>query len=1172
MSGDANIDRMQEQPIDEDDGSPDSKQFIPNYGPPQGIPRPNMPQSFRPGMKPPNMPPMPYRGPIMRPQRPMGMRPGHHGMRPMGMPNYRGPPRPFDGPQRPPFDMSTRGPPRYPPQRYPPRMVDSDDNPDGYFDQDGFPPDDFPNMPPNMHHRGPMPPRGYGMPPGPHFMGGPPRMMNGGPSASDMGPPGPYGPPRPGYMTPRGQYPQFSPGGQDMSYDGQPGGPPPNGQPPYGVMPPPHPMLTSGNSDMSQMGHHDESSPNGGGPLLPLSASSDSDERQNMPVGPGPMPPPPMQPPFGGMPPPYGQLPSQQQPNLYQQQQGMQPSSTQAVGNHNGPPGRPYMQPPPMGFPPVPPIMHSGPPPPLGGGSGGMYSMPPPPNPQQPPPSGSYSGAHQISAPPPQPTNPRDEIWVEHTAADGKVYFYNMQTRETRWDKPERVTVIRHGDVEKPAVASATTYQAAPTSVVGQPRPSIQANPVPVKPPEVAAWTEYKSGEGKSYYHNSQSNQTTWDKPQVIIDWENSFKKIEDQPKPPVEPPFSNVAQTTPVVQSKPPEPAKVQQTPTTEKKPEVVQQQAPVAEKEPEPKKEPEQQKDSSRPISSTAVSGTPWCVVWTGDGRVFFFNPSKRISVWETPDELKGRADVERMLKKPPGDESDPSSSPKDDSTKSTDAIDNGVVVEEQEPPSKKPKLEEPIQKAAVLKDASPKPEAMVVDEEAKQIVTERIGEDAMKEALDRAAKDQASLPYEVRAEQFRQMLIDKQVSAFSTWDKELHKIVFDHRYLLLTCEERKQAFESYVRERADVERTEKKHKMREKKDKFNELLATANLNSKSSYSDFSSKYGRDERFKGIEKSRERESLFQAFISDLRRKEKDKTSSKDKLKTDFIALLKEHKSISRRSHWSDVKKKIDSDSRYRAVESSSRREDWFREYVKKLDDAKESEKASREDSEKRKEREKRERQEASLRERKKEVEEARTNSMREKDREREAHLRKEAEANFNALLTDVIKSEIMPWKDAKKLLRKNSRWDAIADVLSRNDREKLFDTYVSGLNKKTKEAFLKMLEGNESITYWTSWRDLKDILKDESRFEKLLSSEKKWKAEFRDWTQERESKAKKSFNEMLKEKTSLISSAKRQSSENGSMLDDVLSTLKADIRYRAIESGEAKKLLEEFLQNLAD
>lgn len=34
-----------------------------------------------------------------------------------------------------------------------------------------------------------------------------------------------------------------------------------------------------------------------------------------------------------------------------------------------------------------------------------------------------------------------------------------------------------------------------------------------------------------------------------------------------------------------------------------------------------------------------------------------------------------------------------------------------------------------------------------------------------------------------------ISLQVSAFSTWEKELHKIVFDPRYLLLNSEERKQ-----------------------------------------------------------------------------------------------------------------------------------------------------------------------------------------------------------------------------------------------------------------------------------------------------------------------------------------------------------------------------------------------
>lgn len=36
---------------------------------------------------------------------------------------------------------------------------------------------------------------------------------------------------------------------------------------------------------------------------------------------------------------------------------------------------------------------------------------------------------------------------------------------------------------------------------------------------------------------------------------------------------------------------------------------------------------------------------------------------------------------------------------------------------------------------------------------------------------------------------LTVSLQVSAFSTWEKELHKVVFDPRYLLLNSEERKQ-----------------------------------------------------------------------------------------------------------------------------------------------------------------------------------------------------------------------------------------------------------------------------------------------------------------------------------------------------------------------------------------------
>lgn len=86
-------------------------------------------------------------------------------------------------------------------------------------------------------------------------------------------------------------------------------------------------------------------------------------------------------------------------------------------------------------------------------------------------------------------------------------------------------------------------------------------------------------------------------------------------------------------------------------------QQQPAVAEKKAADKK--------GRPVSSTPVTGSPWCVVWTGrylqfystsknifsdDNRVFFYNPSTKTSVWDRPPDLYNRADVDELVKKVP------------------------------------------------------------------------------------------------------------------------------------------------------------------------------------------------------------------------------------------------------------------------------------------------------------------------------------------------------------------------------------------------------------------------------------------------------------------------------------------------------------------------------------------
>merc|ERR1711879_200218 len=60
---------------------------------------------------------------------------------------------------------------------------------------------------------------------------------------------------------------------------------------------------------------------------------------------------------------------------------------------------------------------------------------------------------------------------------------------------------------------------------------------------------------------------------------------------------------------------------------------------------------------------------------------------------------------------------------------------------------------------------------------------------------------------------------------------------------------------------------------------------------------------------------------------------------KKDFVSMLKEfaddpENELDRHSRWSDVKKKLDSDSRYKNVDSSGLREDYFLDFIHDLKD----------------------------------------------------------------------------------------------------------------------------------------------------------------------------------------------------------------------------------------------
>ncbi|NXE11285.1 TCRGL protein, partial [Lophotis ruficrista] len=248
----------------------------------------------------------------------------------------------------------------------------------------------------------------------------------------------------------------------------------------------------------------------------------------------------------------------------------------------------------------------------------------------------------------------------------------------------------------------------------------------------------------------------------------------------------------------------------------------------------------NGNKPVASTPVPGSPWCVVWTGDDRVFFFNPTMQLSVWEKPVDLRHRGDINRIIEDPPHKRKLEAAA--------TDKCVSSCPGDETDDLSTKTK-----------RNKTEDPQA------AGQ------GKAETEEKNEETSAPQVTPPLEERITRFRDMLLERGVSAFSTWEKELHKIVFDPRYLLLNSEERKQIFEQFVKTRIREEYKEKKNKLLLAKEEFKKLLEESKLSPRTTFKEFAEKYGRDQRFRLVQKKKDQEHFFNQFILILKKRDKE-------------------------------------------------------------------------------------------------------------------------------------------------------------------------------------------------------------------------------------------------------------------------------------------------------------
>ncbi|EYC32253.1 hypothetical protein Y032_0003g1479 [Ancylostoma ceylanicum] len=81
--------------------------------------------------------------------------------------------------------------------------------------------------------------------------------------------------------------------------------------------------------------------------------------------------------------------------------------------------------------------------------------------------------------------------WTKHETAEGRVYYYNKITKESSWNKPDELKTPQ----ERQERSTPTTSSSSSSNVI---------------------WKEYKTPEGRAYYYNTVTKETTWTKPESM--------------------------------------------------------------------------------------------------------------------------------------------------------------------------------------------------------------------------------------------------------------------------------------------------------------------------------------------------------------------------------------------------------------------------------------------------------------------------------------------------------------------------------------------------------------------------------------------------------------------------------------------------------------------------------
>ncbi|KAK4341997.1 hypothetical protein RND71_037813 [Anisodus tanguticus] len=185
------------------------------------------------------------------------------------------------------------------------------------------------------------------------------------------------------------------------------------------------------------------------------------------------------------------------------------------------------------------------------------------------------------------------------------------------------------------------------------------------------------------------------------------------------------------------------------------------------------------------------------------------------------------------------------------------------------------------------------------------------------------------------FKALLESANVESDWTWEQTMRVIINDKRYgALKTLGERKQAFNEYLMQRKKQEAEERRLRQRKAKEEFTKMLEESKeLTSSTRWSKAVTMFEDDERFKAVEREADREDLFRNYLVDLQKKERAKAQEEYRRnRLEYKQFLGTCGFIKVDTQWRKVQDLLEDDERCSRLEKLDRLE-IFQEYIRDLE-----------------------------------------------------------------------------------------------------------------------------------------------------------------------------------------------------------------------------------------------